>query len=137
MENKLASSRCSVEEKISGMKESLKISEEARQAAETRTSDLTKELELVKADLAARKSEQAVIDEFKKSKEYEEVLSDAAASKIRRCWVVAERHIKTNPAANWDSFCDHYIAAEEVIENGGPESLPYDGPNPAFFPSRR
>lgn len=40
-----------------------------------------------------------------------------------------------SPEADWETFCDQYIAAEDVIAKGGPEPEPYDGPTLAFLPA--
>lgn len=49
--------------------------------------------------------------------------------------MVTERHVKTNPAANWDSFVDAFLNSKDNIGKGLGEPVPYDGPNPAFLPS--
>ncbi|KAK1360747.1 hypothetical protein POM88_045221 [Heracleum sosnowskyi] len=125
LQDKFNSLRTSAGSRIEGMKESLKVAEEGRKTAESRASELTQELVGVRAELQSRKSEKKIIDEFRKSSKYSEELADVAAAKIQRCWVVAERHIKTDPRANFDTFCDLYVAAEETVANGGGEPEPY------------
>ncbi|KAL8147587.1 hypothetical protein AgCh_005053 [Apium graveolens] len=61
-------------------------------------------------------------------------LANAGAPEIARCWLVAERHIKTNPEADWDSFVSEFIKAKEDIELGLGEPEPFDGPCPSFIP---
>ncbi|KAL8157803.1 hypothetical protein AgCh_002495 [Apium graveolens] len=72
--------------------------------------------------------------EFKRSEEYDRALANAGALEIARCWLVAERHIKTNPEADWDSFVSEFIKAKEEIELGLGAPEPFDGPCPSFIP---
>lgn len=51
------------------------------------------------------------------------------------CWLVAERHIKTNPTANWDSFFGEFLTAKDNLEKSLGEPVPFNGPNPAFLPA--
>ncbi|KAK1365362.1 hypothetical protein POM88_040923 [Heracleum sosnowskyi] len=127
IQDKFNSLRTSVGSRIEGMKESLKVAEESRKTVEARAGELTEELVGVRAELQSRKSEKKIIDEFRKSSKYSEELADAAAAKIQRCWVVAERHKKTDPRDNFDTFSDLYVAAEETVANGGGEPEPYTG----------
>ena len=79
--------------------------------------------------------EAEVIEEFKRSEEYDKALANAGILEIARCWLVAERYIKIDPEANWDSFVNEFIKAKEDIELGLGESEPFDGPCPSFLPS--
>lgn len=54
---------------------------------------------------------------------------NAAAAKLRRAWIVAENLIKTDPESSWERFCDLFVAAEDQVEDGGPESEAYVAPS--------
>ena len=75
-----------------------------------------------------------MIAEYKKTDEYDKALADAALPQIIRCWKIAERHIKTDPAATFDSFSWLFVEAKRRIEAGLCEPEPYDGPSPSFLP---
>ena len=92
------------------------------------------ELSNLKEQLETRKDAAVVIAEFKKSPEYDAALNKAAAAEVLRCWNVAERHIKTDPAATLQSFIELYLAAKDKIKAGREEPEPYDGPSPSFLP---
>ncbi|KAK1385086.1 hypothetical protein POM88_022821 [Heracleum sosnowskyi] len=128
LQDKFNSLKTSAGSRIEGMKESLKVVKEGRKTDEARASELTQELVGVRAELQSRKSKKKIIDEFRKSSKYSEELANVAAAKIQRCWVVAERHIKTDHGANFGTFCDHYVAVQEAVANGGGEPEPYTGP---------
>lgn len=132
LEKELSSLKLSNAEKVSGLENSLKDAGDRASAAETKSGLLEKEVEELKAELGARKPECEVIDAFKRSSEYSTTLVDAAATKILRCWLVAERHIKTDPSSSWDKFIEHYIEAEEAFAKDGTEPEPYEGPNPVL-----
>ncbi|XP_074379007.1 uncharacterized protein LOC141720473 [Apium graveolens] len=102
--------------------------------AEKEVSDLKSELDELRRQMSAVRPEAEVINEFKRSEEYDRALANAGAPEIARCWLVAERHIKTNPEADWDSFVSKFIKAKEDIELGLGESEPFDGPCPSFIP---
>ena len=53
-----------------------------------------------------------------------------------RSYVVglAERHIKSDPEACFDSFCNLYVKAKADLEKGLGEPEAYDGPTPSFLP---
>ncbi|XP_063940768.1 uncharacterized protein LOC135149302 [Daucus carota subsp. sativus] len=107
---------------------------EKLKAAETRVSEFETEIESLKRQLAERKEPTVVISEFKESEEYDRALADAGAAEILRCWTVAERHIKSDPEACFDSFCGLYVKAKEDLEKGLGEPEPFDGPAPSFLP---
>ncbi|XP_017238027.2 uncharacterized protein LOC108211050 [Daucus carota subsp. sativus] len=107
---------------------------EKLKAAETRVSEFETEIESLKRQLAERKEPAVVISEFKESKEYDCALADAGAAEILRCWTVAERHIKSDPEASFDSFCGLYVQAKGDLEKGLGEPEAYDGPTPSFLP---
>ncbi|XP_074324005.1 uncharacterized protein LOC141660927 [Apium graveolens] len=104
--------------------------------AEKEASDLKSELADLRRQMSAVRPESEVVAEFKRSEEYDRALANAGAPEIARCWLIAERHIKTNPEADWDSFVSEFIIAKEDIELGLGEPEPFDGPCPSFLPSR-
>ncbi|KAL8127329.1 hypothetical protein AgCh_014300 [Apium graveolens] len=112
----------------SGLNEKLKDSE-------TRAEGLAKEVERLKAELAAKENlnKEAIIAEFKASDVYDFEVAQAGVPEVRRSWVVAERHIKTDPLASWESFIQEFLAAKDVVEQGQGEPEPYDGPSPSFL----
>ena len=109
------------------------LSEKLR-VAETRVSEFETEIEGLKRQLAERKEPAAVISEFQKSDEYDRALAGAASAEILRCWIVAERHIKSDPEADFDSFCNMFVKAKKDLEKGLGEPKSYDGPTPSFLP---
>ncbi|KAK1392112.1 hypothetical protein POM88_011168 [Heracleum sosnowskyi] len=114
------------ESKLSGLQAELL-------AVEKRANDLdevNKHLVLENA-----KTRDSIISEFKGGPEYDQDVADAAAPEIQRAWIVSERHVKTNPNADWDSFVGEFLAAKLSIEQGKGEPQPYDGPNPSFIPN--
>lgn len=117
-------------EAVYALKDSVKKAEDWAVAVEIQSGLLGKEVEGLKSELSIRKSEKDVIASFKASKEYEEELADAAALKILRCWLVTERHIKTDLDLSWDKFVELYATVEEILEKDGGEPEPYSGPNP-------
>ncbi|XP_074375166.1 uncharacterized protein LOC141716906 [Apium graveolens] len=112
----------------SGLNEKLKDSE-------TRAEGLAKEVERLKAELAAKENlnKEAIIAEFKASDVYDLEVAQAGVPEVRRSWVVAERHIKTYPLASWESFIQEFLAAKAAVEQGQGEPEPYDGPSPSFL----
>nr|XP_017249391.1 PREDICTED: uncharacterized protein LOC108220203 isoform X1 [Daucus carota subsp. sativus] len=96
--------------------------------AEKRVSELEKQISDLKLQLEARKAPEEVVAEFQRSKAYGDALAKAAAAEVMRCWTVAEKHIKTDPGANAQSFTDLYIAAKNRISAGGGEPEPYVAP---------
>lgn len=67
--------------------------------AESESGELKFELSGFKEQLS-EKDEAVIISKFKESTEYDQAIANAGASDIQPCWLVAERHIKTNPGAN-------------------------------------
>ena len=107
---------------------------EARAAdAEKKASGFEEEVGALKKTLEERKEAGVVIVEFRKSTAYADALNQAAAAEVIRCWHVSERHIKSDPGANLQSFIEAYLAAKDNIKagKGGPE--PYKGPSPSFI----
>ena len=96
--------------------------------AEGRVSGLEKEIADLKSQLETRKPPEEVIADFQESAAYRDALAKAAAAEVMRCWTVAEKHIKTDPGANAQSFIDLYIAAKNKISAGGGEPEPYVAP---------
>lgn len=127
MEKRLVELKFEADERFDAAHRKWKEDEDVQVKAEFQISELEKEL-------AARAPTDKVVSDFKKSEDYSAALAEADAAKIERCQLVAERHIKTDPEADWETFYDQYIVAEDVIAKGGPEPAPYDGPTPAFLP---
>ncbi|KAL8126339.1 hypothetical protein AgCh_013581 [Apium graveolens] len=100
-----------------------------------RANKLEKDLEEVRVELAAKDDldKEAIIAEFKKSKEYDMAIATAGAPDVPRAWVIAERHVKTDPTAHWGSFVHEFLAAKAAIEHRKGEPEPYDGPTPSFL----
>ncbi|XP_074325718.1 uncharacterized protein LOC141663795 [Apium graveolens] len=102
--------------------------------AEKEAADLKSDLAELQKQLSSVRPEFEVIEEFKKSGEYDRAIVNAGAPEIGRCWVIAERHIKTDPEANWDSFVEEFIKAKQNIDAGLGDPEPFDGPCPSFLP---
>lgn len=102
--------------------------------AEGKVSGLEKEVADLKKLLEEWEEPEKVIAEFQESKAYEDALAKAAAAKVVRCWHLAERHIKSDPVANLQSFIELYLAAKDKIKAGEGEPEPYDGLSPNFLP---
>ncbi|XP_074364997.1 uncharacterized protein LOC141706066 [Apium graveolens] len=102
--------------------------------AEKEAFELKSELAELRKQMSAVRPESEVVAEFKRSEEYDRALANAGAPEIARCWLIAERHIKTNPEADWDSFVSEFIKAKEDIELGLGEPEPFDSPCPSFLP---
>ena len=107
----------------------VKDAETRADAADKKVSGLEKEIADLKLQLETRKAPEEVIAEFQESTAYADALAKAAAAEVMRCWTVAEKHIKTDPAANAQSFIDLYIAAKNKISAGEGEPEPYVDPN--------
>ncbi|XP_074375026.1 uncharacterized protein LOC141716736 [Apium graveolens] len=112
----------------SGLNDKLKDSE-------NRAEGLSREVERLKAELAAKENlnKKAIIAEFKASDVYDFGVAQAGVPEVRRSWVVAERHIKTDLLVSWESFIQEFLAAKAVVEQGQGEPEPYDGPSPSFL----
>ena len=102
--------------------------------AEGKVSGLEKQIADLEKQLETRKAPEEVIVDFQKSPAYGDALAKAAATEVMRCWNVVERHIKSDPVANAQSFIDLYIEAKNKIAAGEGEPEPYDGPSPSFLP---
>ncbi|XP_017258766.2 uncharacterized protein LOC108227894 [Daucus carota subsp. sativus] len=101
--------------------------------AEKKASGFEEEVGVLKRTLEERKEAGVVIAEFQKSTAYADALNHAAAAEVVRCWHVAERHIKSDPGANLQSFIEAYLAAKDNIKAGKGEPEPYEGPSPSFI----
>ncbi|XP_074332865.1 uncharacterized protein LOC141670774 [Apium graveolens] len=112
----------------SGLNEKLKEEKD-------RAEGLTKEVERLKAELAANEDlkKEAIIAEFKASDVYDFEVAQVGVHEVRRAWLVAERHIKSDPLTNWDSFIQEFFATKSAIEEGKGEPEPYNGPIPSFL----
>ena len=102
--------------------------------AEGKVSGLEEKIADLKKQLETREAPEVVIANFQKSSAYADALAKAAAAEVMRCWNVAERHIKSDPTANAQSFVDLYIEGKNKIAAGKGEPEPYDGPSPSFLP---
>lgn len=69
------------------------------------------------------------------SKDYDEDIVNAGALEIQRCWLIAERKIKTDPYASWDTFVDAFVASKKAVEDGKGEPEPFNGPSPSSIPA--
>lgn len=134
LEAELSELKSSFEQKESGLKSTLAAETSRAEKAEKNSEDLQKEVDLLKNKLAET-SKDVVISEFKNSAEYDLALANAGAPEIQRCWIIAEKHIKTDPNANWGSFIDEFLAAKKDIEEGKGEPESFDGPSPSFLPA--
>lgn len=134
LESELASLKIAFEKKVSELK-SLCAAEQTRpNTAEKVCESLRFDISGLQKKIEEQKVEESVINDFKKSKEYDLALANAGAPEIQRCWIIAEKHIKTNPLANWASFIDEFLTAKKAIEEGKGEPEPFYGPSPRFLP---
>lgn len=120
----------SKDSEISGFQEQLK---KEKDRAEEESGRRNSEVANLK-EMLSQKDEALIIAKYKSSPEYDEAIANAGAPEVMRCWLVAERDIKTDPGANWDSFVDKFLLAKENIEKGYGESEPFNGPSPAILP---
>lgn len=97
--------------------------------------DLRQSLSGLQKQIDEHRDEDTVIAVFKNSKEYDLALASAGAPEIERCWIIAEKHIKTDPIANWASFISEFLAAKRAIKEGKGEPEPFDSLNPSFLPA--
>ena len=116
------------------LKQKVRDAETRADGAEGKVSGMEKEIAELKKLLEERKEPEKVIAEFRESKAYADALAKAAAAEVVRCWNVAEKHIKTDPAATLQSFIELYLAAKDKIKAVGDEPEPYEGPSPSFLP---
>lgn len=65
--------------------------------------------ELAELDEKAQQDKEAFIVEFKGSEEYDKAIANVGDPEILRCWIVAEKHIKTNHLADLDSFITEFL----------------------------
>lgn len=126
----LKSLQISKDFEVSGLEDKL---EKERDQADKESWELRSEIALLKEQLS-QKDEEAVISKFKQNEEYDQAIANAGAPEIERCWIIAERHIKTNPGANWATLVDEFLDAKDNIEKGPGEPEPYNGPTLAFLP---
>ncbi|XP_063937118.1 uncharacterized protein LOC135147741 [Daucus carota subsp. sativus] len=101
--------------------------------SEKRVAGLEEDVGKLKKQLEDRKEPEVVIADFKESEEYKGALANAAAAEVVRCWNVAERHIKTDPVADLNSFINLYIQARDDASAGKGEPEPFEGPSPSFI----
>lgn len=131
-----------LEAELRSLKSLLKRKESELLAERTRVENAEKELNSLRLDVVGlqkhideHKDEETVINEFKNSKDYDLALANAGAPEIERCWIIAEKYIKTDPMATCPSFIDKFLAAEKAIEEGKGEPEPFNGPSPSFLPA--
>lgn len=120
--------------KVAELGDEVKSAGDRAAAAELESGTLKTRVEELEAQLKAVRPEAEVISEYKKSTEYGDAIAESAADKLLRCWIVAEKLMKTNPEASFDKFTDLYIAVEEAHDLDGSEPEPYSGPNPIIPP---
>lgn len=126
LEKDLSSLRISHEKELSGLKDQLKAVANRVDVAEKKSELLDKDVEDLKAQINMRRLEEDVIKELKESHAYTKALADTVALKITRCWVVAERVIKTIPGADWEIFVEKLLEAEALFKRDGIMLEPYD-----------
>lgn len=135
LELQLATARSAHEAKESEWKRKLEAEKIRANNALKESGDLKAELAHLKEQLLEQDKVGAeAVAKFKASEAYDQAIANVGAPKILRSWVVAERHIKTDLAAIWDSFIEEFLQAKDNIERGLGEPVPYNGPNPAFLP---
>lgn len=99
---------------------------------ERKCKELQDELTRVKGQLKEQ-DEAKIIENFKVSEAFDQEVADAGDPDVLRCWLVAEKHIKTDPAVDWNSFIEDFLKAKDDIEKGLGEPAPYNSLNPAFL----
>lgn len=114
LNNKLSGLEKTHTEKETKLKSELYAERTWAENAEKALEELRKEIEELKIKNAA--DEASVIAKFKESPAYDEAIANAGPPEVRRCWIVAERHIKTDPYASWETFIDEFVAAKKAIE---------------------
>lgn len=135
LELQLATVESAQEAKESKWKKKLEAEKVQIDNAQKESGDLKAEVARLKEHpLQQDKVAADTVPKFKAYEAYDQAIADAGAPEILRSWIVAERHIKTDPAANWDSFIEEFLVAKDNLEKGLRESVPYNGPNPAFLP---
>lgn len=128
LNTKLTELKSTHAEQESELKSDLQAARTQDDEAEKESGDLKREVEEQKKKLSDRKDEATIIVEFKMSPEYDEAIANVGAPEIQRCWLIAERHIKTDPYASWASFVNEFIATKISIEEL-PSSGYYRGPD--------
>lgn len=139
LEQQMATVESSRDAKEPELKKRLELEKEGEKV---RADNVEKESENLKAEVAQLKEQLVeqdkigvdVIAKYKASETYQEI-ANVEAPEVLRCWLIAERHIKTDPLASWDSFIEEFLAVKDKIEKGLGEPVPYNGPTPAFLPT--
>ncbi|KAK1369178.1 hypothetical protein POM88_035270 [Heracleum sosnowskyi] len=133
LENELSSLKMTYDSKVADLDSEISKLK-AQVASVTEESGVMKDkFEDLQAKL--NKSKEEIVAEFQKSDAYDLAIAEAGAPEIYRTFVVAEKHLKIDPGACWESFIDHFVAAKKDIEDGLGEPMPYDGPNPFVIPA--
>lgn len=130
LEKELQILKISKDLEVSGLQNQIK---DEKDWADREAAELKSEVASLKEQLS-EKDEEAIIAKFKQSDEYDQALANAGALEVERCWIIAEKHIKINPGANWTTFVEEFLNAKDNIKKGLGEPEPYDGPTPAFHP---
>ncbi|KAK1375800.1 hypothetical protein POM88_031993 [Heracleum sosnowskyi] len=128
LENQLSSLRVTCENQIADLNAEVSGLKVKVADAEKESGALKKENEDLNLEILQSKED--IIAEFKKSSAYDQALADVSAPEVYQTFVVAEKHLKTDPNASWESFIDHFVADKKGVEDGLGEPTPYDGPNP-------
>ncbi|KAK1383958.1 hypothetical protein POM88_021693 [Heracleum sosnowskyi] len=133
LENELSSLKTTYDSKVSDLSSEVSKLKAQVTSATEESGAMKDKYDDLQAELS--KSKEEIIAEFQKSAAYDQAIADAGAPEIYRTFVVAEKHLKTDPNACWESFIDHFVAAKKDIEDGLGEPMPYDGPNPFIIPA--
>lgn len=124
-----------LEKSVSELTGAAKIATDRANASEIESGTAKKQAEDLKAQLLAVRSDAEIIAEYKASQDYSEAVADVVAAKLLRCWLIAERLVKTNPEPTWDKFTDAYVKAESAFDADRTEPQPYDGPGLIIAPA--
>ncbi|KAL8145306.1 hypothetical protein AgCh_003483 [Apium graveolens] len=98
---------------LSGLNKHLSNVTTRAENSEKEVSNLKSELAELRRQMSAVRLEVEVIEEFKRSEDYDKAMANVGAPEITHCWLVAERHIKINPEADWDNFVNEFIKAKD------------------------
>lgn len=130
LKKELADVKEASEARAKELKEAAKTLQNERDLVRTKWRDSKDDVKKLREELKSRKSEEEVIAEFRDSDTYNTDLAKAAASKIHRCWVVAENMCKTDPeSATWERFVPEYMKDEAALARGEGEPTLYKAPS--------
>lgn len=114
MKCELAELKRSSRAQIGEMQDRHQAIEAEAKKQETRVVSFTRKWERVLVELKERRPEKEVLDDFRKSDTYSQELATAAAKKIHQCWLIAEKHIQTDPEPSWEKLCPLFVEVEEA-----------------------